>query len=182
MASVSPVSGSGGGAVPLPPANVTSAGASGTPASNAGQCGGATSTTGAGQSQNAVSLTPAGSTQQSGQTGYAQSITSSSYSIQQSGQDNRLSALVMALVHYLLTGKEDEKEKNNPFAALIGMALLSSLDQQTGNVSYYESHSSQYSQSVSTSNASAVQAASYDQASGTATSGPATGGSLDVCG
>ncbi len=182
MASISPVSGSGGQAAPTPPVNMASGSMPSAPAAGGAKCGAdASATSATGPAQNAVSLTPAGTTQQSGQTGFTQSVTSSSYSIQQAGQDNRLSAMVMALVHYLLTGKDEEKDKNNPFAALIGMALLSELDQQAGSVSYYESHSSQYSQTATTSSASAVQAASYDQAGGSATSGP-SGGSLDVCG
>lgn len=195
MSAISGVSGcSVGGAAPLPPASAVSSGSAAaptapslsTPSPSAGQCGAASSSTqatsGSGRASQAVGLKPAGGGQQVSQSSQTQSLTHSSTFAQQAGQDNVLSALVMALVHYLLTGEEKDKEKQNPLAALVGMALLSSLNQTAGEVSYFQHHSSQYSLTVSTNSASAVQASSYGQTSGSATSGAATGGSIDVCG
>jgi len=87
------------------------------------------------------------------------------------------------LIQTLFGGnKDDEKDKTNPLVGLAALAMFSSLNPTTGRFSYFQ-ESSQVSQSVTTSSSSAVQATSYQQASGGATSGSnSLGSSLDVTG
>ena len=126
---------------------------------------------------------------QSGQTSSSRSevvsqFSSSSFRFEQVAQNDKLAMLVAMLIQYLLEGREDDnKNKRDPFAGLAGLMMLDAMGGSAGRMTYIESQSSQVSMSMTTTNASAVQATAYGQASGDATSGGApTGGSLNVVG
>ena len=112
---------------------------------------------------------------------YAQSSTSSGGTAL--SVNERMAALVLALVAAVLGLKDKDEEDKKLLAGLVGM-----MAQAGGGRSYssqYQSlelsQSSQVVQTTTTSNTSAVQAASYDRSgSGVAQSGTQTGGTLNI--
>ncbi|HPF39433.1 MAG TPA: hypothetical protein P5081_13700 [Phycisphaerae bacterium] len=77
---------------------------------------------------------------------------------------------------------DDDKNKSNPFMALVGLALMSALQQQAQSTQFlqFDSSSLEISQSVSATESLTSQSATYQQTTGVDTS--ALGGQIDVAG
>lgn len=92
-------------------------------------------------------------------------------------------AFGMMLLAAMLLGGNDDEEKSNPLKMLIGMALLSGLQQQLqgGQSVRFESQSYEFSQSITATESSGSQQYSYQHSTGSE-GGASLGGQIDVQG
>ena len=172
MSEVSSVSAVSGGAV----SPATSAASRKAPVGNGGQ-----------STQQADSTTTGSTTTSASISNTTQSynFTSSSSAVRESSDFNqKMAALILALMEIILglKDKDDEDKK-----ALVGLAGLLAFTGEKQWVGEYQSmslnQSSQVTQVSTTTNATAVQAGAYSRASGAAdTSSPSVGGQLNVTG
>ncbi len=113
------------------------------------------------------------------------SFTCSSSFVQESGGFNqKMVALVLALMEIILGLKDKDDEDKKTLVGLAGMLAFSGDQQRVGEYhSLSLTQSSQVTQVSTTTNADAVQAGAYSRGSGAAdTSGPSVGGQLNVTG
>ncbi len=132
-------------------------------------------------------LSAGGSLPQSGETGsiitstqqsWSLSSSSGAYATQGSATNDKLAALVLALIQILLGQKDKEDEDKKLLAGLVGMLALSAGSRyDLGQYRSIEmSQSSQVLEITTTSNAAAVQAGAYSRSVGSA--GSSTSGTL----
>lgn len=110
------------------------------------------------------------------------SSSSTSLSVEQGSQNDRLALLVMLLIELLLgLDKDGEGEGQGSAAGLMGLLMLSALRPSGDRISYFESHSSQVSLKTTTTSATAIQATAYGRAPADALADPqAIGSNLDL--
>jgi len=116
----------------------------------------------------------------------AQSLSLSSSRLSLSGAttsaNDKLAAMILALIEIVLGLNDKNKDDDNKLlAGLVGLMALSGLRQSGGNYQSLElTQSSQVAQVTTTMTSSAVQASAYTRGAGSADGGASTGGTLNV--
>lgn len=89
----------------------------------------------------------------------------------------------MMMLLSALMSDDDEKNKSNPFMALVGLALMAALRKQSQSTQFlqFDSQSLEYSQSVSTTESVSSRTAGYQQTT-SIDAGTNVGGQIDMAG
>ncbi|MCB9858108.1 MAG: hypothetical protein H6818_20680 [Phycisphaerales bacterium] len=89
----------------------------------------------------------------------------------------------MMMLLSALISDDDEKNKSNPFMALVGLALMAALQKQSQSTQFlqFDSQSLEYSQSVTSTASISSQSVSYQQTT-SIDAGGSVGGQIDVAG